>query len=155
VLLLSPAGAGPFDTAAWRIGYTAQLVEGGNSGPYWLVSPPARAGERLALTSLVIGSAKPHQIAASVILLAAVLGESTSDILEPVLVRTTEPGGSGVEMLPISPENASVLERYATGLAGHTRVGAVILEPTTVLSPAVLSALRSMSVELSTFTQPL
>lgn len=134
---------GAFRDELWRVGHTAQLVEGGNSGPVWLTAPASHHEDGSAPDHLLIDSDDPETVARSlVVLLAATIGDEQ---MLALLGRSTSITiGDGRRLIGqpwmISNDVAVDLSRM---LADSLRLGIVQLSDVSVLNDAVFAHLRT------------
>ncbi|MCU1445269.1 hypothetical protein [Cryobacterium sp.] len=149
-VLVGPSGVGAFHDPLWRVWGTAQLVEGGSNGPYWLTAPGGHNDDGAGPESLVIDSDDPQIVARSVVaLLAASVGD---DALIAHLERAgliTVADGRRVIRSPWHLSGAD-LDECAESLS--VRIGIVRLAERSALDDESVMALRSWGFTVDEFT---
>jgi hypothetical protein len=147
LLMISPTGVGPFHSPDWRVGFTAQLVEGSGNGPYWLYQD-AQGCERV----LMIDSLHPEIVACSVVLLVSVLAGNAEvlSILDATHNITHEESG-GIRIAPYWDLADEVTKQLVTHLAPMTRLGLVTLDANSIASSAVFAHLLEFGMVADSF----
>jgi hypothetical protein len=149
-VMVGPKGIGAFQDPLWRVGVTAQLVEGGSNGPYWLTAPATHRDDEAGPESLVINSDDPQLVAGSLVaLLAATVGD---DALIAHLRRAgliTMSDGRRSIRTPWHLSGAD-LDECAESLS--VRIGIVRLAEHSALDAAAVAALRSWGFTVDEFT---
>ena len=148
-VMVGPSGVGAFQDPLWRVWGTAQLVEGGNNGPFWVTAPGGHHDDGTGPESLVIDSDDPQIVARSVVaLLAASLGD---DALIAYLQRArliTVTDGRRVIRSPWHLSGAD-LDECVESLS--VRIGIVRLADESALDDEAVTALRSWGFAVDEF----
>lgn len=152
LVLTGPASVGAFKDDLWRVGHTAQLVEGGNSGPVWVTSPATHDEDGSAPDHLLIDSDDPEIVARSlIVVLAATTGNQTVlDVLARSISITLD-GGRRVIQQPWMISNATIAE-ISSAVADSLRLGIVRLSDVSVLTDSAVSHLRAWGFRVAIFT---
>lgn len=151
LLLIGPTGVGSFNSPDWRVGYTAQLVEGSTNGPYWLFEE--NHGEERVL---MIDSLFPEVVARSIALLTAVVtsNQRALEILEETHNVTPDSDPDGKVRLQIAPYwdlADDVMSQVSDSLSAHCRLGLVTLDETTVANEEVIAHLLDIGFTVDSF----
>jgi len=144
--MISPAGGGPFSTPVWRIGTVSQLVESGGE-PYWLVRNPD-SGRDEYVPIPVLDS---FTIAQSVLLVLA-LTVASENCRQVMLEHHNLVKSRGQLKLAacwdLSDEEISLVLK---DLQKRVRLGVVVLDEESILTPAALEHLQSWDLQVDTF----
>lgn len=152
-LLIGQASVGPWGDDAWRLGFTAQLVEGGGGGPYWLVSPPAEGGQRSFPPAIVIDGLDERQVFRSILVLLASIatdGDASSWYRSATGGLAAEEGGTLLQRQP-RLFDVALEKRLSASLTEEFRVGVVLLDEPTVMSSEVVDRLVARGFRTQVF----
>lgn len=151
LVLTGPISLGAFRDDLWRVGPTAQLVEGGTSGPVWLTAPADHREDGSSPDHLAIGSNDPAIVARSlVVLLAATVGDDALlALLGPAVPIALEEGRRNIGH-PWSLEDELVFD-LSRVLAKSLRLGIVLLSDQSVLDVAAVLCLRTWGFRVEVF----
>lgn len=154
LVLTGPISVGAFNDDLWRVGATAQLIEGGNSGPVWLTAPAGHHEDGSGLDHLAIDSDDPAVVARSlVVLLVATVGDDALLALLGTSVPITVEEGRRVIGQPWAISDKTVLD-LSQVLAKSLRLGIVLLSDQSVLDDAAVSYLRTSGFRVDVFAPP-
>jgi len=153
LVMVGPAGVGPLRTPDWRVSMTAQLIEGGSSGPVWMTSPGGHHDEGVAPESMLIDGTEADLVARSLVLLiAASIGD------EPLRSQLVDAGNVELDehRMAISdpwllPDD--LLLTCTDSLSAQCRIGIVRLEERPSLDTRAASLLRDWGFEVDEFSQ--
>lgn len=148
--MVAPRGVGPFHDPLWRVGATAQLVEGGSNGPYWKTAPADHHDNGTAPESFVIGSDEPYTVARSLVALLAVT--AGDDALIDYLGRAGLTGVSHGRRRFVSPWQLTDVDLDECARSLTVRIGVVRLAEQSALGVTSTTALRSWGFTVNEFT---
>lgn len=151
LLFIGPSGAGPFHSPLWRVGSTAQVVEGGTNGPFWLISSADDGSEGLMPNYLPIESLHAETVARSVVLLVATLvgsGHIRGLLSDTQNISIVEGRKTFAPYWELADD---VLTQITHELSESCRLGIVTLDEPTVLNDAAVQLLRSWGLRVETF----
>jgi hypothetical protein len=146
LLFVGPSGVGPFHSRNWRVGVTAQLVEAGSNGPYWLYEHEGR--EHV----VAIEGLDEDSVTRSIVML---LGHVIDNAFARGWLWDThnlvlrEDGSTAVA--PCWELADSVLESVASNLREVCRLGWVRLDSSSLFDDAVSAHLLSLGFDLDAF----
>lgn len=153
LVMVGPAGVGPFRSPDWRVSMTAQLIEGGSSGPVWMTSPGGHHDEGIAPESMLIDGTGADLVARSLVLLiAASIGD---EVLRSRLADTGNVELDEHRMAIADPWLLpdDLLHTCTTSLSARCRIGIVRLEERPSLDSLAASLLRDWGFDVDEFTQ--
>ena len=151
-VLMAPRNVGPWGDSIWRVGYTAQLVEGGSGGPYWLVSPPSgEENSSVPVTTFIIGGLDTERVSQSLFLLVAILSlaiePAADDIKIPASIEIQN--GAVNRWERPSESELEVLSRRAERL----KVGLVSLDSQAIFNDEAVGKFREFGIETHVFNE--
>lgn len=153
LVMVGPAGVGPFRARDWRVSMTAQLIEGGSSGPAWMTSPGGHHDDGIAPESMLIDGTGPDIVARSLVLLiAASIGD------EQLRSRLADAGNVELDVHGMAIADPwslpdDLLHTCTSSLAAQCRIGIVRLEEYPALDACAASLLRDWGFDVDEFTQ--
>lgn len=148
-LFTSAKGFGPFYAPGWRLGTIAELAEGGTNGPFWIIREP-ESSEPLYLP--LVDLDVERMVSSIALLLAA----TTQDFnLEGLLIDThnLDIANGTRSFAPFWDLSEQDVDRIFRTLSQRIRLGLTILEEQSLLTDAVIAALRSKGMEVDPFRQ--
>ena len=147
LLMVGPTGVGPFHSHDWRVGFTAQLVEGGTNGPYWLFQ---RSNEREQV--LFIDGLDAKTVVQSIVLILAFaigsanlkgwLDESHNTYLDEM---------GEIRIAPYWEVSEDLLIVCVRELHETVRLGFVMLDALSILDDEVVAHLCGLGFDVDTF----
>ena len=145
-VMVGPSGVGSFHDRLWRVSpNSAQIVEGGTNGPYFLLG----SGEdEFAIHIEDID--QDSVVRAMVLLVALLVGEEqTIGLLRATEnLITTERGERVAPYWEIADD---VLRSLVTRLAPICRIGVVLLDEASIFTTGVANGLRTLGLDVSTY----
>ena len=143
---IGPAGVGSFNARLWRVNPNAtQLVEGGTNGPFFLV----RMGVREF--PIHLDSLDSEFVLDGMLLSLALLSED-EEVLG--LLRATHnligPWGEDA-VAPFWELAPEVTRQIARRLSQTCRIGLVVLEENSLVTPEIIEHLRSLGLDVTSF----
>jgi hypothetical protein len=145
-VMVGPSGVGSFHDRLWRVSpNSSQLVEGGTSGPYFLLG----SGDDEFI--FAVEDFGLDNVVSSVVLLIALLvgEEKTIDML-----RATEnliPTDRGERVAPCWELADEVIRFLVDKLGPICRVGVVRLDRDSIFTADVVDRLRSLGLDIATY----
>jgi hypothetical protein len=153
-VMIAPKVINGWGDEDWRVGFTAQLVEGGGGGPYWLIAAPVEATpEEKSPEVIVIGGLETRRVSESILLLLATT-VGNSEVKSQLVERGLLGPGEGGPFVP--HEWPSLGEHPTTGLEfviENFRIGVVQLNEVSVLTDDVISTLEGWGLEVRLFSE--
>ncbi len=150
LLFAGPSGVGPFHSPDWRVCWSANLVEGGSNGPFWLPLPSFE--DQRSVNALMIDSNEPELVAQSLILLvSAVFG---SENLLGLLLEThniTEVSPGEFSFAPFWELTPEVVAQCVSDLDRRIRLGFVQLDDLGIFDLRVIEELAKKSIQIDAF----
>jgi hypothetical protein len=151
--MVGPSVVGAFQDPLWRVGGTAQLVEGGSNGPFWLTAPAGHGDDGVGPESLVIDSDDPQVVARSLVaLIAATAGD---DALIAQLHRARLFSVVDGRRVIRSPWRLSGADLDDCVESLSVRIGIVRMAERSALDDESVAALRSWGFTVDEFTPAL
>lgn len=146
LVMVGPSGVSSFHDRLWRVNPgTAQLVEGGTNGPYFLLG----SGEDEF--AFHIDSLDSDTITRALVLLVTLLVGEKQTI---GILRSTEnliASDRGERVAPYWELADDVFESLVKRLAPLCRIGVVRLDESSIISPLVTDELRVLGLDIATF----
>jgi hypothetical protein len=152
--MIAPKVINAWGDEDWRVGFTAQLVEGGGGGPYWLIAAPTEASpEEQSPEVIIIGGLETRRVSESILLfMATTVGDSDvkSRLVERGLIGADDGG-------PVVPYEWPALGADPTkGLEyviDNFRIGVVHLDENSVFTDDVISTLEGWGIDVRLFSE--
>lgn len=151
LVLVGPAGVGPFYSPEWRVGATLQLVEGSGNGPYWYLSSPYENFGEEWPPALSIDSLETHKLAKSLVLAlwAVVSSQSRQDSV--VEAGAVVRDGDALAFVQPWTFGSRDFTDLTASLSQVARLGIVILDRPTLISDEFVAQLQSWGFDVEVF----
>lgn len=147
-VMLGPSGVGSFHDRLWRVSpNTAQLVEGGTNGPYFLLG--SSSDEHI----IRIEDWDADFVARALLLLVAVLSEDEESL---AMLRSTENlvrTDRGERIAPYWDIDDSLAAALSKRLSRICRIGLVRLEARSTISSRNVQALRDFGFDVTSYQE--
>lgn len=145
-VMVGPSGVGSYHDRLWRVSpNSAQLVEGGTNGPYFLLG----SGENEF--AFHIDAMDSDTVSRALVLLGTLLicEEQTIGMLRASenLIQTEQ----GERVAPYWEIADDVLEYLVKRLTPLCRIGVVRLDESSIITPVVIDELRILGFDISLF----
>jgi len=154
-VMIAGASVGPWSgDNGWRVGATAQLVEGGGGGSYWETSPSGHQSDGTAPESLVINSLDPRVVAQSLVLLLATT--VWNEEVQQALLGTTNVETFEGRRMVANPWKltAAMTQKLSAALVPEIRLGIVRLDDDCSLDAEAVAHLRTLGFTVDEFLSP-
>ena len=151
LVLVSGKGFGPFGSSGWRVSGWIELVEGGNSGPFLLLSSAQHFGVSERPVVLMSDNSSSTLGKAFLISVAHIVGGVTCEAIVKELPHHIDATGQ-----MIFDDASRLTEKQRVDLAREVaidfKLGVVALEPDSALNDGVQDFLGEAGFEVNLFS---